>query len=561
MQTIMQDFRRRRLAWLMAGVVGAALLAASGAARPDDEDNRGRGMREAKKRKPDDVVQSPFRHAPRPIIGALREPLEKLPQIENFKVLAYNPLPHFGGTVARGRNGPTGISGNCFYVGNRLGRRTGTGELFGNAAQPPDNLIVDIADPRNPRVVGEFLTVLGATSRELRTIPDRNTLIVMNFADGAPNSPAVNNYQVFDITDCRSPKLVQTFPIDNGLANPHEFYLWRDPHNTNRHLLYTSIQGGTGSAIEPSLRVYEFMNPPHGSITRVATFTLSPAVPRGAPVDPARFRSDHFNFTNKPTQEGNNTHTMVVSDDGKRVYVSNAQAGYFILNSENLAMNMPGCVADVTTSRDPLVNANPGYCLRLVNPDPSVRIDRGPPYPGLAHSFYPVPGRPYAVTQGERNGTNTCPWTWGEVLDISDEMNMQVVSRYMLPENFPENCRVGGPGDPALLREFSAHQPLVFPNIFFLAWYSGGLRAWDINIPELPMEVGVFVPKPAKQVIERFRDSPDVWMWPHPFLHNGLFYITDENSGLYVLEYRGARADELPKTGTFHSNDNLHMFH
>src|SRR5688572_9555075 len=112
METIMQDFRRRKITWLMAGVVGAALLAASGVARPDDDDNRGRGMREAKKRKPDDVVQSPFRHAPRPIIGALREPLEKLPQIENFKVLAYNPLAHFGGTIARGRNGPTGISGN-----------------------------------------------------------------------------------------------------------------------------------------------------------------------------------------------------------------------------------------------------------------------------------------------------------------------------------------------------------------------------------------------------------------------------------------------------------------
>jgi hypothetical protein len=111
------------------------------------------------------------------------------------------------------------------------------------------------------------------------------------------------------------------------------------------------------------------------------------------------------------------------------------------------------------------------------------------------------------------------------------------------------------------MREFSTHQPLVFPNIFFIAWYSGGLRAWDIGIPELPMEVGVFVPKPERQVIERFRSSPDVWMWPHPFLHNGLFYVVDENSGLYVLRYRGPRADELPRTGTFHSNDNLHLFH
>jgi hypothetical protein len=553
---------RKGYAPLVAGMVGGALLAAATAVFADDDDNRGRGMREAKKRKPDDVVMSPFKKAPRPIIGALREPLEKLPQIENFKVLAHNPLPHFGGTVARGRNGPTGIAGDCFYVGNRVGRRTGTGGTSGRPAQPPDNLIVDISNPRNPRLVGEFLTTLGATSRELRTIPDRNAMVVMNFADGVPDSAAVNNFQLFDITDCRRPQLVRTVPVGNGLARPHEFYLWRDPHNQNRHLIFVSILGGQAASTEPSLRVFEYMNPPHGTFTQVASFTLEPAILRSEPVDPARYRDDHFRFTNKPTSSNHNLHTIAVSDDGKRLYMSNTDGGYFIMNSENLAMNMPGCIRDVTTSRDPAVNANPAYCMRLMNPDPSAgRIDRSPPYGGISHGFYPIPGGPYALTQGERNGTTTCPWTWGEVLDISDEMNPQVAARYMLPENFPQNCRVGGPGDPALMREFSTHQPLIFPNIFFIAWYSGGLRAWDIHLPELPMEVGVFVPKPEKQVIERFRDSPDVWMWPHPFLHNGLFYITDENSGLYVLEYRGPRADELPKMGTFHSNDNLHMFH
>ena len=545
----------------VAGMTATALLAAAACAFADDDDSRGRGMREAKKRKPDDVVMSPFKQAPRPIIGALREPLEKLPQIENFKVLAHNPLPHFRGSVARGRNGPTGIAGDCFYVGNRVGRRTGTGGTSGTAPQPPDNLIVDISNPRNPRVVGEFLTILGATSRELRTIPDRNAMVVMNFADGVPDSAAVNNFQLFDITDCRKPQLVRTVPVGNGLARPHEFYLWRDPHNHNRHLIFVSILGGQAASTEPSLRVYEYMNPPHGTFTQVASFTLEPALLRSEPVDPARYRDDHFRFTSKPTSSNHNLHTIAVSDDGKRLYMSNTDGGYFIMNSENLAMNMPGCIADVTTSREPAVNANPAYCMRLMNPDISVRIDRSPPYGGISHGFYPIPGKPYALTQGERNGTTTCPWTWGEVLDISDEMNPQIAARYMLPENFPQNCRVGGPGDPALMREFSTHQPLIFPNIFFIAWYSGGLRAWDINLPELPMEVGVFVPKPEKQVIERFRDSPDVWMWPHPFLHDGLFYVTDENSGLYVLEYRGPRADELPKMGTFHSNDNLHMFH
>jgi len=137
---------------------------------------------------------------------------------------------------------------------------------------------------------------------------------------------------------------------------------------------------------------------------------------------------------------------------------------------------------------------------------------------------------------------------------MSDETNPQITARYMLPENLPENCFAGGPGDPALLREFSTHQPLLFENIFFQTWYAGGTRAWDYSNPSLPMEVGVFVPKPETNVVEYMRGSRDVWMWPHPILHNGLLYLVDENSGLYVVRYRGPRADELPQLGTFQSN-------
>lgn len=46
-------------------------------------------------------------------------------------------------------------------------------------------------------------------------------------------------------------------------------------------------------------------------------------------------------------------------------------------------------------------------------------------------------------------------------------------------------------------------------------------------------------------------------MWPHPLLYNGLIYITDENSGLYVLKYKGPRCDELPREGLFVSNTNF----
>lgn len=496
----------------------------------------------------DPALDTPIKRVPRPIIGALREPLSKLPQIENFKVIGHDVIPNPGDTRPRGRNGGIAIQDDCLYVANRLGRRTGTGAHFGTPELPPEIAIVDISNPARPRTVGHFATILGSNNREIHTIEGGHALFVLN--DGA-----VDNIQIYDVSNCRRPVLANTIEIrDSG----HEFFLWRDPANMHRFLVYVSHSG-----TEPGLRVYEVMDPPHGTVNSVpvATFTLTPAVPRNEPTDSARYRDDHFRFQNKPTSQTNSLHSMAVSEDGTRVYMANSQAGYFILDSTLLAQRA-ACNPNTVTV-DENTNKDPTLCLRKINPDPGARNDHTPPFRGIHHSIYPVPGRnapqsgkpQYAVTGGESNGTVTCPWTVGEILDVTDEMNPTTIARYMVPENLGENCFLGGPGDPALLREFSTHQPLIFPNLFFLTWYSAGFRAWDISNASLPSETGVFVPKPEKNVVEYFRDSKDVWMWPFPILHNGLIYVTDENSGLYVLQYRGPRANELPRTGTFVSNN------
>ncbi len=539
--------------WRMTLIPAALLLSvfAWNAQADDDEDDEGtRAFAPA--------VDTPIKHAPRPIIGALREPLDKLPQIENFEIIGHNVLPNPGDTIARGRNGPIGIADNCLYVGNRIGRRTGTGPAFNTPAHDPEVLIVDISNPRKPEVVGAFTTPPGATSRELRTIPDLHTLIIENFRDTAPASSAVDNFQIYDITDCRNPVLTGTIGL--GADTPHEFFLWRDPANPKRFLIFASVNNR-----EPSLRVFEVVNPPRGSLssTPVATFSLAPAVPATEPVDPADFADDNFVFTPKPTTQGNRLHSMSVSRDGKRVYMANSDAGYFLLDSSRLTAGLP-CTPNTVTV-DANSNKDPNLCLRKINPDPQARIDHSPPFGGIHHSIYPVEGRPapnthlpeFAIASGERNGTTTCPWTPGQILELSNEKSPQIIAQYMVPENLAENCFVGGPGDPVLLREFSTHQPLIFPNLFFQSWYSAGLRAWDISNPWLPLEVGVFVLRPEKQVVERFRNSPDVWTWPFPILHNRLVYMCDENSGLYILKYKGARADELPRQGTFLSNMNF----
>src|SRR5262249_16655754 len=251
-------------------------------------------------------------------------------------------------------------------VGNRICPRTGTGDPFGTPELPPEVLIVDISIPQRPEVVGAFTTPLHATSRELRTIPDLHTLIIENFVDTGPRSSDVDNFQIYDITDCRHPVL--TGMIGLAQDTPHEFFLWRDPVRPDRFLIFASVNSS-----EPSLRVFELVNPPHGPVPTdpVATFTLDPAVPFMQGVDPARYRDDNFFFEPRPTSQTNSLHSMSVSRNGSRVYMANSQAGYFVIDSSLLAAGMP-CIPD-TVTYDETSNTDPNLCLRKIKPNPCAR--------------------------------------------------------------------------------------------------------------------------------------------------------------------------------------------
>lgn len=493
-------------------------------------------------------MDTPIKKAPRPIIGALREPLDKLPQVENFQLVGHTIITNPGETIERGRNGSISLAPPCGYVGNRLGRRSGTGPAFGKPVMPPEIAIVDISNPNKPTVIGHLVTPAGGTTRELRAFPELNTLYVMNFAaDTGVTGAAVNNFMIYDITDCRRPVLKQT--IGFGSATPHEFFVWRDRKTTNRVLVYFSW-----SSAEPWLRVYDVTNATSGQVpTLVATFTMNPVLPASQPINPAEWDPAQFRFNPPPTSQTNTIHSMSTNEEGTRVYIAGRHSGFYVLDSTHLA-NGTACIKDNVTT-DASTNLNPDLCLRKVNPDPYARVDWHPPTRGTTHSVNKLPGRPYVLASDERNGTTTCPWAWGWVIDVTNEASPQVLAPWMLPENLSVNCFEGGPGDPVLMREFSTHQILQLPNLFFQSWYSAGLRAWDVSNPWLPSEVGVYVPKPEyPNVVEPFRNSPDVWTWSYPVLYNGLIHVMDENTGLLVLKYTGRRADEVPQEGILEGN-------
>jgi hypothetical protein len=90
-----------------------------------------------------------------------------------------------------------------------------------------------------------------------------------------------------------------------------------------------------------------------------------------------------------------------------------------------------------------------------------------------------------------------------------------------------------------------------YGRLTFLAYFTGGVRAWDIREPQAPVEVGFYVP-----VANANTTQPDGYMTNNVEVDNrGYVIVVDRNgSGMDILELRGeARSIGLGKEG--HGDD------
>ncbi|HEX2932978.1 MAG TPA: hypothetical protein VHV54_24835 [Candidatus Binatia bacterium] len=78
-----------------------------------------------------------------------------------------------------------------------------------------------------------------------------------------------------------------------------------------------------------------------------------------------------------------------------------------------------------------------------------------------------------------------------------------------------------------------------YGKLTFLAYFTGGVRAWDIREPQAPVEVAFYVPESNENT-----EQPDGYMTNNLEVDNrGFIYATDRNgSGLDILELHGPAA-------------------
>jgi LVIVD repeat len=434
----------------------------------------------------------------------------------SLKKVGHEPL------MKRGMNAAVAIHGDYAYVGSRTDG--------GHEDMPHGGImVVDISNPGELDLLGKPLYPrAGESTRELRVWRSQDILIVLNTNCGVGDAlhhctlPSISNFRFYDISgeNARHPQLINQFNVDT-----HEFFLWEDPSNPERALIFAGnaspnpncvIRGGSESC-------------------PFSVWDISPVADGLAPVE--LYSGPH------PYSSGG-LHSLSVSNDGTRAYFALLTGGFAVANTSQFATGAP-------------------------NPAPvPITTDAGRPRwsgPG-AHSAIKLWNKDWAWVSDEVYGTFTgaghgCPWGWARMIDISDPTTPTVEAEYRLPENDPASCADWNPPKTS----YSAHNPTLTPNIAFSTWHSGGFQAVSIANPAAPTQLAEYFPKPLNKVMledPRLSSDPDtgrnekVVMWSYPIIKDGLIYIVDLRNGLYALRYGGPFQGEVSRIGFLEGNSN-----
>jgi len=444
----------------------------------------------------------------------------------SFKQVGHEPL------LDRGMNSAIAVHGDYTYIGSRTDG--------GHEGQPQGGvMVVDVSDPAHPEFTGErFDAHPGESARELRVWRSQNVLIVLNTNCGVGpalhhcTQASISNIRFYDISGAKAkhPTLLYQFDVDT-----HEFFLWEDPANPRRALIFAGDAAGTcairGGAPSCPFSVWDISGVRNGQQPATLYSGLYPYTRFPAEPDPVQ----------KPT---GGLHSLTVSNDGSRAYFAMLTGGFAIADVSEFAAGAP-----------------------FPQPHPITDNAARPTWSGPgAHSAVKLWGRDWAWVSDEVYGTFTgpghgCPWGWARMVDISDPRVPAVKAEYREPENDPSTCDRWNPPKTS----YSAHNPTLTPHIAFSTWHSGGFQAVSLEDPSAPYQLAEFLPKPLKHVLledPRLSSDPDtgrnekVVMWSYAIVKDGLIYVVDLRNGLYVLKYRGAFEKEVQGIRFLDGNSN-----
>ena len=163
-----------------------------------------------------------------------------------------------------------------------------------------------------------------------------------------------------------------------------------------------------------------------------------------------------------------------------------------------------------------------------------------PPFGGGTHSPLPLPDRNLLVLADEANFMDCSQGlrhTW--IFDVREPGNPVSIATMPVPAE-ADYCAKGGNFGPHNLWE---NRPGAFQSsrYIFATYQNAGVRVFDIENPFHPREAGYFVPPDPERMFDPRPGRPKVIQSADCFVDaQGLIYMTDNNAGLYILQFEGA---------------------
>ena len=354
--------------------------------------------------------------------------------------------------------GQVWVDGNILYIGHQR--------------PPSGTTIVDISDPRNPRVLLDLQVPLGWHSHKVRA---KDGIMVVNHERFGGNGPAGfgGGIAIYDTSKPAEPRLISKWMTPGKGVHRYDYdgrYAYLSP----------TAEGYVGNIV----MILDLIDP--ANPVEVGRWWIPGQFVGGGETYPwdgyVEPRCHH------PIRRGN------------RLYVSYWHHGLFILDISD--MSKPRLISHVNT--------------KMAFPHPT-------------HTCLPWParlkGRDIMIVADEDVGKlypSAPSFAW--IYDITDEHTPIPISTFQVP-----GLDVDGSPQPPMT---GCHQPserFTGNTVVPFAWFAQGLRLVDIADPFAPKEVGHFMPDAAAGV-ER-ACSNDVTLDDR-----GLIYLVDRVRGVDIIE-------------------------
>ncbi len=343
---------------------------------------------------------------------------------------------------------------------------------IGHMKSPHGTSIVDVRDPKNPRLLASLEMPVGTHSHKVRVSGD--IMVVnreMNFAEPGASKDFRGGLGIYDIGDKSRPREIARWETAGEGVHRFDFdgrYAYISP----------TVEGYVGNIA----MILDLGNP--AAPKEVGRWWMPGQWIAGGE-EPSWKKTDHR--CHHPLRLGN------------RLYVSYWQGGFVILDIEDM-------------SRPRFVSG----------------LDWSPPFPSPTHSAVPIPfdihGRRILLVADEDvfhlpDVPHTPAFLW--LVDITEETKPVPFSTFQLE---------GLEGKPHPIQT-ACHQTVetIRSTEIPCAWFAHGLRIVDIGNPHAIREVAHYmpdVPEGAKRV-----SSNDVFQD-----ERGLIYLLDRVRGLHIIE-------------------------